>query len=492
MNGTTRREFLRAAMGLAGSTLLARSLAWGASSAPGKLNFVFILLDDMGWMDLGCFGSRFYQTPNIDNLAAQGMRFTQAYAACPVCSPTRASIQTGRYPARLKLTNFIAGNRAGKLRPAEYVKQMPLEELTLGEAFKEAGYSTCFVGKWHLGGPEYYPDKQGYDANAGVAGGMKRFSPYNSPFLKDGPKGEYITDRLTDEAVKFLDDARGKPFLLFLSHYAVHVPIEAKADMVEKYKAKADKLPAPAGARFLPEGKTQARQVQDHPAYAAMIQSVDEGVGRVMKKIEDLGIADQTAIIFMSDNGGLSTAEGSPTSNVPLRGGKGWLYEGGIREPMIVKWPGAVKAGSVCEEPVTSTDFYPTMLEMAGLPLRPKQHVDGVSILPLLKQAGKGDRQAIYWHYPHYSNQGGGPGGAVRAGDYKLIEFYEDGRVELYNLKDDPGEKQELSAKLPEKAAELRKMLQDWRKSVDANMPTPNPDYKPDQPTSKLASAEAD
>jgi arylsulfatase A-like enzyme len=314
---------------------------------------------------------------------------------------------------------------------------------------------------------------------------MKRFSPYKSPFLTDGPAGEYITDRLTDEAVKFLDDSRGKPFLLFLSHYAVHIPIEAKADMIEKFKGKARRLPPPAGPRFLPEGRNEARQVQDHPAYAAMIDSVGESVGRITKKLDELGVTENTAIIFMSDNGGLSTAEGSPTSNVPLRAGKGWLYEGGIREPMIVKWPGTVKPGSICDEPVISNDFYPTMLEMAGLPLRPKQHVDGVSFVPLLKQTGKLDRPAIYWHYPHYGNQGGSPSGAVREGDYKLIEFYGDGSVELYNLKDDPGEKQNLSAKMPERAAELRKMLQDWRRSVDANMPKANPNYKPSRPATR-------
>jgi len=295
----------------------------------------------------------------------------------------------------------------------------------------------------------------------------------------EGRPGEYLTDRLTDESLRFLEANSNKPFLLYLSHYAVHTPLQSKKELAAKYKAKAKNLPPVKGPRFVPEGEREARQVQNHPVYAGMVQSVDESVGRVMKKLEELGVADNTVVIFMSDNGGLSTSEGSPTSNVPLRAGKGWLYEGGIREPMIIKWPGVVKPGSVCNEPVTSTDFYPTMLEMAGLSLRPKQHRDGVSLVPLLRQTGKPRRKAIYWHYPHYGNQGGSPGGAVRAGDYKLIEFYEDNRVEMYNLKDDVGEKHDLSAEMPRKAAQLRKMLHDWRKAVDAQMPSPNPEYRP-------------
>jgi arylsulfatase A-like enzyme len=259
----------------------------------------------------------------------------------------------------------------------------------------------------------------------------------------------------------------------------VHTPLEAKESHIKKYEAKAVKLPPAKGPRFLPEGRREARQVQNHAIYAGMVQSVDESVGRVMKKLRELGVADNTIVIFFSDNGGLSTSEGSPTSNVPLRGGKGWLYEGGIREPMIVKWPGVVKPRSACSELITSTDFYPTMLEMANLPLRPEQHLDGISIVPLLKQTGTLNHKALYWHYPHYSPQGSYPTGAVRVGDYKLIESYEDGHVELYNLKDDIGEKNDLSAKMPEKAAGLKKMLQDWRNSIDALMPAPNPDYDP-------------
>ena len=456
-----------------------RSL-FAAKSSERQPNFVFFLIDDMGFKDLGCYGSSFYETPNIDKLAKEGMRFTDAYAACPVCSPTRASIMTGKYPARLNLTDYLVGRRRGKLIPPEYIHQMPLEEVTIAEALKQAGYTTCFIGKWHLGGKPYWPEHQGFDINiGGTQSGMPRnyFWPQwrNNPPI-EGRAGEYLTDRLTDEALKFLEAKKDKPFLLYLSHYAVHIPLQAKKDMIEKYKAKAAKQPAKE-PRFLPEGSSKARQVQDHPVYAGMVESVDESVGRVMGKLEELGVADNTVVIFMSDNGGLSTAEGLPTSNLPLRAGKGWLYEGGIREPMIIKWPGVVKPDSVCSVPVTSTDFYPTMLDMADLPLNPEQHIDGVSLVPLLKGNQKPERKAIFWHYPHYGNQGGSPGGAVRAGDYKLIEFYEDNRAELYNLKEDIGEKKNLADKMSDKAAKLRKMLRTWRKGVNAKMPSPNPDY---------------
>jgi len=474
-----RRDFLKA-LGLgAASVALPRALA-GAGKR--RLNVVFILIDDMGWTDAGCYGSTFYETPHIDRLAAEGMRFTDAYAACPVCSPTRASIMAGKYPARLNLTNWLSGRIRKKLIGAPYIGQLPLEEVTLAEAFKQAGYATCFVGKWHLGGEPFYPEHQGFDVNVAgnrtgtPAGGY--FSPFKNPQLTDGPKGEYLTDRLTDEALRFLDASRHKPFLLYLSHYAVHTPIQAKKDLTEKYKAKAEGLPPPKGPRHLPEGGTQARQVQDHPVYAGMVQSMDESVGRVMAKLDGLGLAGRTAVFFMSDNGGYSTTRGGPTSNVPLRAGKGWLYEGGIREPMIVKWPGVTRPASTCSVPVTSTDFYPTMLDMAGLALRPGQHRDGVSLAPLLKGAGSLPRKAIYWHYPHYSPQGGTPSGAVREGDFKLIEFFEDSRLELYNLRSDIGEKHDLAAERPDLAARLRKMLHDWRRAVDARMPRPNPDFK--------------
>ncbi len=270
----------------------------------------------------------------------------------------------------------------------------------------------------------------------------------------------------------------GKPFLLYLSHYAVHNPQQAKADLIAKYRAKAAQLPASAGLEFLPEGKNRTRQVQDQPVYAAMVQSLDESVGRVLQKLAELGLEKNTVIVFTSDNGGLSTAEGWPTSNLPLRAGKGWHYEGGVREPLIIRWPGVTKPGSVCHAPMISTDYYPTLLQVVGLPLRPQQHVDGVSLVPLL-EGGTMPERPLFWHYPHYSNQGGGPGGAVRVGDFKLIEWFEDMHVELFNLRDDLGEQHDLAAAMPEKAAALRKQLHDWRASVNAAMPTPNPDYEP-------------
>jgi arylsulfatase A-like enzyme len=496
-----RRDFLK---GMTAGAVLGVSGLSGTSGLLGrerkKPNFVFFLLDDMGWKDLGCFGSPFYETPNIDRLAAQGMRFTNAYAACPVCSPTRASIMTGKYPARIRLTNWIPGARPGKLLSAEYFHYMKLEEVTLAEALKEGGYRTCFLGKWHLGNEPYYPERQGFDVNVGgnEAGSPPTyFYPYRRgnrsiPALEEGKPGEYLTDRLTDESLKLIEQSQGQPFLLYLSYYAVHIPLQAKRELAERYKAKAQRLgledkPHFAAKEDWPKtaaGSEKWRQtlktriLQDHAVYAAMIESVDESVGRVMKKLEELGLANNTIVFFMSDNGGLATAEGQPTCNLPLRGGKGWLYEGGIREPMIIKWPGTAKPGSVCDEAVISTDFYPTMLEMAGLPPKPQQHIDGESMVPLLTGTGRQQRQAIYWHYPHYSNQGGGPGGAVRLADFKLIEFYEDNRVELYNLRADLGEQHDLAVEMPDKAAELRKMLHEWRNEVGAVMPQPNPDWK--------------
>jgi len=489
-NFMNRRDFLKT-IGLGAAALVVPGCASGtlqATNKPNKkLNFVFFLIDDLGWTDLGCYGSSFYETPNIDKLASEGMRFTDAYAACPVCSPTRASILAGKYPARLGITQWIGGSN----QPTEYRHYMPLEEVTVAEALKSAGYATGFVGKWHLGNKPYYPEHQGFDINIG--GDSSGAPPtYFYPYKKrnralemmppGGEEGEYLTDRLTDESLKFLEANKHRPFLLYLSHYAVHTPIESKPALTDKYKAKAEELPASDGPRFTPVyGRYKTRQVQDNPAFAGMVQSVDESVGRVMKKLEEMGVADNTVVIFMSDNGGLSTVpREAPTSNLPLRAGKGWLYEGGIREPMIIKWPGVVKQGSVCSEPVTSTDFYPTMLEMAGLTLMPKQHVDGESLVHLLKGRGKLNRKAIYWHYPHYHGSGNRPSGAVRAGDYKLIEWYEDNSVELYNLRNDMGEKHDLAKEMPQKAAELQSMLGRWRKQMRAKMPASGPreDFK--------------
>lgn len=484
-----RRNFLKS---LGATVALSQTLS-GCSSPKKKPNIVFFLVDDLGWRDLGCFGSTFYETPNVDKLAAQGKKFTNAYAACPVCSPTRASIMSGKYPARINLTDWIPGRQAGsranepanKVVPPEFQLFMSLDEVTIAEALKEAGYETGFFGKWHLGQTkEYWPEHQGFDVNKGghskgsPPGGY--FSPYKNPRLSDGQDGEYLTDRLGDETIKFLQAFKNTPFFAYLSFYTVHNPMQGKKEKIEKYKKKAERLGlldqpqfnlSPEWAPFVGNGNWKERLVQCHADYAAMVESMDENVGKVLEKLEELELADNTIVFFMADNGGLSTSEGSPTTNAPLRAGKGWLYEGGIREAMIVKWPGTVKPGTECNEPVISTDFYPTILEMAGLPLNPQQHIDGVSLMPLLAGTGQLDRDAIFWHYPHYSNQGGKPGGAVRKGDYKLIERYETGKLELFNLKKDIGEKNNLADLKPDKTQELLELLQKWRKEVDAQMP---------------------
>jgi arylsulfatase A-like enzyme len=418
------------------------------------------------------------------------MRFTNAYAACPVCSPTRASIMAGKYPARMGTTDYFgaAGPNARRWQsknvlPAVYINKLPLEEVTIAEALKEADYNTFFAGKWHLGpSKEFWPEQQGFDVNkggwsrGGPYGPGKYFVPYGNPRLEDGPKGEHLPDRLATETVKFINDNKDKPFLAYLSFYSVHTPLVCREDIKQKYNEKKNKLGLKA--EWGAEGKRKVRLVQEHAVYAAMVEAMDQACGKVLDALKLLRLEDNTVIIFMSDNGGLSTSEGHPTSNLPLRAGKGWIYEGGIREPMLIKWPGVTKPGSLCSEPVISTDFYPTMLEMAGLDPRPEQHVDGVSLVPLLKGKKTLGRKAIYWHYPHYGNQGGFTGGAVRMGDYKLIENYTENSVELYNLKQDIGEKNNLAKKMPKKTAKLKTMLEEWRKEVDAKMPTPNPAIK--------------
>jgi arylsulfatase A-like enzyme len=441
-----------------------------AEAAPrDKLNFVFILIDDMGWRDLGCYGSTFYETRNIDRLAAQGMRFTSAYAACSVCSPTRASILTGKYPARLHLTDWLPGRAdrpSQKLLRPMFQQFLPLDEVTIARALKPAGYVSASIGKWHLGGKPYWPERHGFDVNVG---GTQTGSPpigyfkFKTPTMTARNDQEYLTDRLTEEAEKFITKNKARPFFLYLAHYGVHIPLQAKKDLIAKFRARA-----------------KPDQAQNNPIYAAMVASVDESVGRIMKKLDELKIADRTVIFFTADNGGLSVKEGPntpATSNAPLRAGKGYLYEGGIREPLTIRWPGVTKPASVCDVPVSSVDYFPTILAMAGSKAELKPTLDGENLAPLLRQRGILTRQALYWHYPHYSNQGGKPGGAVRAGDYKLIEFYEDGRLELYNLQDDIGETKDLATKMPAKVRELHGLLKAWRKSVKAQMPTPNPDY---------------
>jgi arylsulfatase A-like enzyme len=457
-----------------------------------KPNIIMILLDDLGWRDLGCCGSTFYETPNLDRLAREGMRFTNAYAACPVCSPSRASIMTGKYPVRLGLTNFIGGNAKGKLLDAPYIHYLPLQEKTIARTLKEGGYRTYHVGKWHLGSRPYWPEHHGFDVNvAGCDWGMPRtyFSPYGNPALSDGPAGEYLTDRLTDEAIRLIKESRGEPFFMYLSHYAVHIPIEVPPKYVAKFADKAGALGLDKRKTLEEDGcfpcehkkhqRIVRRLIQSDPAYAGMIENLDENTGRLLAAVDEAGISENTVVVFTSDNGGLATAEGSPTCNAPLAEGKGWMYEGGTREPLIVKWPGVTEPGSMCDVPVTSPDFYPTFLEMGGLDPIPEQHVDGESIVPLLKGNGSLKRSAIFWHYPHYGNQGGTPGSSVRCGDYKLIEFFEDGRLELYNLRSDLGEQHNLATEEPDRARELKAMLTEWRARVEAKIPERNPDYSP-------------
>ncbi len=453
-------------------------------------NVIFILLDDLGWADLGCYGSAFYETPRLDALAGESMRFTDAYAAAPVCSPTRASILTGQYPARIPLTNFIAGQARGRLLSAPYLHHLPLEHTSLAKAMAEGGYAAWHIGKWHLGDEPYTPEAHGFEVNVGGwRGGSPRtyFSPYGNPKLPDGPEGEYLTDRLTDEAIRLIENRDSRPFFMHLSYYAVHVPIEGKPELVQKYRDKAagmglDKRdPMEAGEYFPCEHKMHQRVVrrrfQSDPGYAAMVQTVDTNVGRLLDALAAEGIADDTVVMFFSDNGGLATAESSPTCNAPLSEGKGWMYEGAVREPLIVRAPGLTRPGGVCRTAITSTDFYPTILELAGLEPRPSQHCDGVSFAPLLRGDEGFRRGPIFWHYPHYSNQGGRPGCSVREGDWKLIEFFEDGRRELYNLREDISETRDLAADDRQRADRLAGMLHEWLKRVEANIPETNPDW---------------
>jgi len=443
-------------------------LAFPSISQEGaRRNVVLILADDLGWRDLGCTGSTFYETPAIDRLAAGGMRFTQAYAACNVCSPTRASIMTGKYPARLHTTNFFGGNRRGSLLPPDYRQSLPDDEITLATAFHSAGYRTAIAGKWHLGGKGSLPSDHGFDQVIGAT-----TTPGGGP--ADDP---HFARMLSTQAAAFIEESKEKPFFLYLALHSVHVALKTRPELAEKYRAKAAHLPPPAGPREVPAGPGfKARAVQDHPVYAGMVQEMDEAVDRILRKLDELKLAQRTVVVFFSDNGGLSTAEGSPTSNLPLRAGKGWNYEGGLREPLIVRVPGRVAEGSISDVPVISNDLYPTLVELAGVPMPRGQRVDALSLVPLLDRTGPIADRALYWHYPHYSNQGGRPGGAIREGTYKLLESFEDGRLELYDLQADPGEANDLAGAEPARAAAMRKKLADWRQAVGAQMPVANPD----------------
>ncbi len=468
-------------------------------AATDRPNVVIILADDLAWADVACYGARFHETPSLDRLAGEGMRFTNGYAAHMSCSPSRAALLTGRYPARLKITAYIPGpTLSGKFLPAKMRMQLPFEEVTLAEVLKEAGYSTLFVGKWHLGDAPYLPEKQGFDVNiggnrSGAPGSY--FWPYRRskehkgyhgtevPGLAEGgKKGEHLGDRLTSEALKLIETNKDKPFFLYLPFYDVHTPIQAKEALVEKYRGKAKRmgLPAEGETSFKQDGtiargtkpglkQNKARQEQNNPAYAAMVETLDTNVGRLLDGLKRMGLENNTIVIFTSDNGGYPPV----ASNLPFRGGKGWAYEGGVREPWLVKWPGVTQAGSVCDVPVIFTDIFPTVLDMVGLPLRPDLHLDGVSIVPLLKGESGSVHDALFWHYPHYASYGCGPYSAIRQGDWTLIEWLEDESVDLFDLKADIEEQNNLADAHPEKVNELRRQLHQWRKDVNANMPRP-------------------
>ncbi len=449
------------------AVVLSAPLAYAAEPRP---NVVLILADDLGYMDIGANNAdTFYETPNIDHLAATGMRFTQAYAACPVCSPTRASIMTGKYPPRTGVTDYIGGNRPGKLTPAPNADHLQLEEVTVAENLRGAGYATFFAGKWHLGAGEYSPNAQGF--GPGLTGTRQFYYPPTDeppPSPRDDPK---TTDRIVDEAVKFIDAHASEPFFAYLPFLAVHTPIKARPDLVAKYEKKKQSAPADAWGQ---ERERKVRLVQNHATYAAMLEQMDLAIGRVLKALQRNGLEERTIVVFTSDNGGLSTSEGHPTSNLPLRGGKGWPYEGGIRVPWIIRAPGVTKPGTVCNTPVITTDLYPTLLALVGEPLTPAQHQDGVSLAPLLQGSQLHRDAPLFWHYPHYGNQGGAPCAVIRDGDWKLIEWYEDGSLELFNLANDESEKNNLAGKMPERVEEMHKQLADWRQEVNAVMPTPN------------------
>ena len=457
-------------------------------TAKPATNFIFFLVDDMGWADIGANGSRFHETPHIDKLAASGMRFTQGYAACPVCSPTRASILTGRHPVRVDITDWIPGqgnNANNKLLHPKDRDNLAHSEVTIAEALKEHGYETFYAGKWHLGHHGHWPEDQGFDINIGghhkgsPPGGY--YAPWTNPALKANKPGEYLTERLTEESLRFLETRDPKnPFLIYLSYYNIHTPIQPYKKRIDHYTAKAEKMfkgPTPTQSEH--EGLSRMRQ--DNPALASMVAAVDDSVGTLLAKLDQLKLADNTVVIFFSDNGGLSTlgrGRSGPGCNLPLRASKGWLYEGGVREPTLVRAPGVTPPGSVSHKPVISMDFFPTMLELAGLPTRPKLHADGQSLVKQLRGDDTGAR-TLYWHYPHYHGSGWKPGASIRDGDWKLIEFYHYEKFELYNLAQDPGEQKDLAKKEPQKAANLRAKLKAWQKEMRAKMPVPNPDYKP-------------
>ena len=458
--------------------LLVHDSLQAAESESNRPNIVMFLADDLGWTGLQCFGSDLYETPHLDRFAQSGMKFTNAYSACTVCSPTRASIMTGMYPARLRLTDFIAGqNRPfAKLQIPEWTKGLDHSYVTIAEALHDAGYATAQVGKWHLhyagrDVAEYGPTSHGFDIEIGKPRGTKGYR-LSAGSNADGESGsEYLTDYLTDQAVKFIDETKDNPFFLYFAYHVPHTPIQGRDDLVAEFA-----------------GKVKPNAIHKNPQYAAMVASLDQSVGRVLERLERHGLTDNTLVVFTSDNGGLTQRYGKHdgfTKNLPLRRGKGSAYEGGIRVPTIVRLPGVTKAGSVCDEAVSTIDYYPTFLDVASV-LGDEKHnsnVDGVSIVPLLYDPSTEFDRDLFWHYPHYHAGGDGPYSAVRSGDWRLIEFHEDNRLELYNLAEDLGERNDLALKKPKLANSLRSKLAAWRSAVNAQMPTLNPKFDPDRAT---------
>ncbi len=456
-----------------------------AADSPAKRpNIVFLFADDLGWTGLHCFGSDFYETPNLDRFAQTGMKFTNAYSACTVCSPTRASVMTGMYPARLHLTDFIAGQHRpyAKLRIPDWTKGLDHAYVTIAEALRDAGYTTAQVGKWHLNhagrkAKEYGPTPHGFDVEVGKPPGTKGYQLQAGSNPAGESKSEYLTDYLTDKAVEFIDNTKDKPFFLYFAYNVPHTPIQGREDLVKAFAK-----------------KVRPDAIHNNPRYAAMVASLDQSVGRVLERLERHGIADNTLVVFTSDNGGLTQRFGKHdgfTENLPLRRGKGSAYEGGVRVPAIVRWPGVTQAGSVCDEPIMTIDYYPTFLEAAAIPGNAAHNatVDGRSITPLLRDASATLGRDLYWHYPHYHAGGDGESGAdgpysaIRSGNLRLIEFHEDDRIELYDLAKDLGEQHNLASAMPAVANRLRGKLHTWRKNIGAQMPTSNPNHDPARAT---------
>ena len=473
--------------------LLSTICSLPAQKVSKQPNIIIIIADDLGWADLQCFGSTFYETPVLNKLAQQGIKFTNGYASCPVCSPTRSSLMTGKYPVKTGVTDWIKGRQAGgDARPYEKLiakpieNQLALKEETIAELALKNGYKTFYAGKWHLGEEEqYWPEAQGFQINKGgfssgsptgrmndTTGGY--FTPYKNPRLADGPPGEYLTDRLTNECIQFLDQNHSKPFLLTYALYAVHNPLQAPTALIKKYQEKQKKLSQVSGNLFRKdeqwmknENGWKQRIIQSNPVYAAMIENIDSNIGRILSKLDALGISDNTVILFTSDNGGLSTAEGSPTVNGPLRAGKGWLYEGGIRVPVIMRWPGKIKENEVSAVPVNTVDFLPTFARLMNPNYVKNKDVDGEDIFSLLSNPNKAKERTLYWHYPHYSNQGGKPGSAILRDNYKLIYNYEDNTTELYDIKKDVGETNNLAASYPVIEKEFKHKLYKSKQKVN-------------------------